>query len=98
MADNMFMTRAEAKSQLEQVRMWALDCIHEGGEPPWAQYQYMKLVETVDAIIDGLNTVTLVDLPQLATQSDTALRCVVDNTPQGIVPRPRAATPTRLPM
>jgi len=38
------------KNDLNNVRVWAQDKINAGQEPPWAWYQYMKLVETIDAI------------------------------------------------
>jgi hypothetical protein len=31
-------------------RYWAEDRVASGNEPPWAWYQYMKLIETVAAI------------------------------------------------
>jgi hypothetical protein len=39
------------KTQLEAVRAWADGKIVTGAEPPWAWYQYMKLRETLDAIL-----------------------------------------------
>ena len=45
------MTRAE----LEQMRKWVDDKLAGGSEPPWAWYQYMKLRETIDAIIAGMD-------------------------------------------
>ena len=47
------MTRAE----LERVQEWALQKLATG-EEPWAWYQYMKLGETLDAILAGMDTVT----------------------------------------
>lgn len=44
------MTRAD----LERMRSWADAKIATGEEPPWAWYQYMKLRETLDAIIAGM--------------------------------------------
>jgi hypothetical protein len=40
--------------QLKSVRDWAQSKIDAGSEPPWAWYQYMKLVETCDAILRGM--------------------------------------------
>lgn len=42
------------QAELERVRDWAKEKIRDGSEPPWAWYQYMKLVETTDAILDGM--------------------------------------------
>lgn len=41
------------EKKLQEVREWAKSKIASGQEPPWAWYQYMKLVETVDAILAG---------------------------------------------
>jgi len=35
---------------LELCRHWAEVRVATGNEPPWAWYQYMKLIETVEAI------------------------------------------------
>jgi hypothetical protein len=35
---------------LELCRNWAEGRVATGNEPPWAWYQYMKLIETVSAI------------------------------------------------
>ncbi|HSC13633.1 MAG TPA: hypothetical protein VLI71_00875 [Gammaproteobacteria bacterium] len=35
---------------LELCRHWAEGRVATGNEPPWAWYQYMKLIETVEAI------------------------------------------------
>jgi hypothetical protein len=53
----------EAKSHLEALREWAQDKIDAGEEPPWAWYQYMKLVETADAILRGFSATRLADSP-----------------------------------
>src|SRR5580704_4588576 len=34
------------REELERIRDWAKTKIQGGSEPPWAWYQYMKLVET----------------------------------------------------
>jgi len=46
------MTRAE----LQRVLDWANDKLATRAEPPWAWYQYMKLRETLEAILAGLDT------------------------------------------
>jgi hypothetical protein len=43
--------------KLEEVRAWAKDKIASGDEPPWAWYQYMKLIETIDAILGATSVV-----------------------------------------
>ena len=43
--------------ELQATREWAQGKIKAGQEPPWAWYQYMKLIETLDAIIAGMGAV-----------------------------------------
>ena len=45
-------------SNLCEIREWAKTKIASGQEPPWAWYQYMKLIETVDAILGGMETIS----------------------------------------
>jgi hypothetical protein len=45
-----------AKKHLEDLLMWAKDKAHSGSEPPWAWYQYMKLIETAESILGGMNS------------------------------------------
>ena len=40
-------------AELNKVREWARGKLAAGQELPWAWYQYMKLVEAVDAILAG---------------------------------------------
>lgn len=40
---------------LQEVRNWAKAKIDARQEPPWAWYQYMKLIETCDAILASMN-------------------------------------------
>jgi len=46
-----------SEQELRRIRHWAGAKIASGQEPPWAWYQYMKLVETLDAIIAGMGVV-----------------------------------------
>ena len=46
-----------SEQELRRIRHWADQKIASGQEPPWAWYQYMKLVETLDAIIGGMSAV-----------------------------------------
>lgn len=63
--------------KLREVREWAQQKITSGQEPPWAWYQYMKLIETVDAILAGGAAVTRMDCSQQsASHSGTRLRLV----------------------
>lgn len=49
--------------KLSEIRGWVKSKIATQQEPPWAWYQYMKLIETVDAILAG-RSVTTADLQQ----------------------------------
>jgi len=40
------------------VRNWANERVGTGREPPWAWYQYMKLIDAVDSIRRGRASVT----------------------------------------
>jgi hypothetical protein len=44
-------------AELQDVRNWAHDKAWGGQEPPWAWYQYMKLIETLDAILAGMASI-----------------------------------------
>jgi hypothetical protein len=43
---------------LALCRDWAEGRVASGNEPPWAWYQYMKLIETVEAIQTGRRAVS----------------------------------------
>jgi hypothetical protein len=40
--------------ELERVRQWAETKVAGGAEPPWASHLYMRLSETIDALIAGM--------------------------------------------
>jgi hypothetical protein len=61
------------RTEIAKMRIWADDKIAAGQEPPWAWYQYMKLRETLDAILAGMDATVVVDLPP-------HLSVAVDNT------------------
>lgn len=64
------------KSELEKIRNWAQQKLNAGNEPPWAWYQYMKLTETLDAIIQGMNATTTENSQQSAPHRGSNLRLV----------------------
>lgn len=70
------------QEQLRQVRDWAQEKTRSGGEPPWAWYQYMKLVETCDAILSGMAATTQEDSPGLESRPATHLRLAARNGSQ----------------
>jgi len=87
------------KEDLERVRAWAQEKTQSGGEPPWAWYQYMKLIETCDAILAGMDaTTTTANSPQSEPHSDAHLRLVDSTYPQDSA-RPRhVGLPVQMPM
>lgn len=87
------------QAELERVRDWAKAKIQGGSEPPWAWYQYMKLIETADAILAGMAaTVTPEDSQQVAQHPGTHLR-LVDSACQQDTSRPHpVGLPVQLPM
>jgi hypothetical protein len=90
------MTRAE----LERVREWALQKRATGAEPPWPWYQFMKLRETLDAILARMDAVTpqTKNSPQEAPQPGRHLRLVEATRSPDIAQRHQAGVPVRLPM
>lgn len=53
------------QSDLEKIKDWAQNKAQSGSEPPWAWYQYMKLIEAVNAILAGIASTTTGSSPQL---------------------------------
>ena len=86
------------RAELERVRKWADDKLATGQEPPWAWYQYMKLRETLDAILAGIAATTTVNLQQSEPRQEKHLRLVVSTSPQDIAPPHRADQLVPLPM
>ncbi len=87
------------RPDLERIREWADSKIASGQEPPWAWYQYMKLRETLDAILGGMDAVSPTgNLLQSEPRPESGLRLVASNAPQDTAQRRRAETPTQLPM
>jgi hypothetical protein len=79
------------RSDLIRVRDWADERIQGGEEPPWAWYQYMKLIETVDAILAGMDGPTtrqierrgnLIQLRASGCPQDSAQPYFLDPTPR----------------
>jgi len=90
------MTRAE----LQRVLDWANDKLATGAEPPWAWYQYMKLRETLEAILAGLDTTSpqTESSPQSEAPSAGGLRLVVSNAQPDSAQRPPSGQAVPLPM
>jgi hypothetical protein len=88
------------KADLERVRDWAVSKLATGEEPPWAWYQYMKLHETLDAILDGMDSVTLQteNSQPVGPHPGTHLRLVGATDPQDGAQQHHAEQPIPLPM
>jgi hypothetical protein len=85
------------RAELEKIREWADSKITSGSEPPWAWFQYMKLRETLDAILGGMAATTTVNLPPREGHQETGLRLVVCNDPQETARRRSRRSPITLP-
>lgn len=86
------------RQQLEEVRTWAQEKIASGAEPPWAWFQYMKLVETVDAILGGQSSVTTESSPQPEQRPGAHLQLVGPTYRPDTVRRHQADEAVQLPM
>lgn len=89
----------KAARQLQDVRQWAKAKIDAGHEPPWAWYQYMKLIETAEAILAGIEcTVTTENSQQSAQRQDAHLRLVDATYQQDDVQFHPSGLPVQMPM
>ncbi len=81
-------------NQLRDVRDWAKSKIASGQEPPWAWYQYMKLIEAADTILAGMDCITPKEnLQQLEQRPGTYLRLVgATYLPDNVPLRPETET------
>lgn len=88
------------REELERVRTWALAKIATGEEPPWAWYQYMKLRETLDTILAGMDaTMPQTESSPLAVERQGAhLRLVEATNSPNTVPPLQSGMPVPLPM
>ena len=89
------------REQLQQVRAWADEKIATGAEPPWAWYQYMKLRETLDAILSGMEATTTqqtASSPESALRQDAGPRLVVSNSRRDNARPHQETVPVQTPM
>ncbi len=90
------------REELEKTRAWADEKLAAGQEPPWAWYQYMKLRETLDAILAGQAATAAFNptesSPQLAERPERHLRLVGEANQQDISQSRHAGLPLQLPM
>jgi len=86
-------------AELERIRAWAKEKLQGGNEPPWSWYQYMKLVETVDAILAGMAATVTMDSSQRSDErADVHLRLVGSTDPQDTSQPHRVGLPIQMPM
>lgn len=86
------------KRDLGRIREWAQGKIKAGSEPPWSWYQYMKLIEAADAILEGMTIVTTVNSRQSEPQRGKRPRLVGATYRQDTAPPRPIGTKVRLPM
>lgn len=87
------------KEELERIREWAQEKAQGGSEPPWAWYQYMKLIETCDSILSGMeSTITTENSQRSVSRRDGHLRLVDSIYQQESVPHHHAEQQVQMPM
>lgn len=87
------------RDDLMRVREWADGKLATGDEPPWAWYQYMKLRETLDAIIGGMDASSpTASLQQSEPHPGRHLRLVAPMCPQDSVQPHLSEQPVQMPM
>ncbi len=86
------------KAELENILKWTNAKLAAGQEPPWAWYQYMKLRETLEVILAGMEAVTTDHSPQSVPHPERHLRLVESTDPQDSTPPHPAGLPAQLPM
>lgn len=85
--------------QLEEIRNWAKAKIDAGQEPPWAWFQYMKLIETVDAILcSQACVVTTGNSRQLEQRPSLRLQLLDSTSQQDNEQHPPGLSPIQMPM
>ena len=88
----------DPRTAMNQLRKWAVEKINAGHEPPWAWYQYMKLRETIDTIIEGMAATSKVNSQISDRHRERLNRPMVSRYRRGTaLPRP-AVTKVPLPM
>lgn len=86
------------REDLQKIRDWADAKIATGEEPPWAWYQYMKLCETLDAILAGMAATTTESLRQSPDNPDVHLRLVDSTCQQDTAQHHPVGLPVQMPM
>ena len=92
-------SRERPIEQLANIREWARSKIAQGSEPPWAWFQYMKLIETIDVICRGMESVIpMGSSPESGLRPGEHLRLVAPANRQDSAQRHPVGLPTQLPM
>lgn len=86
------------KKNLERARDWAFTKVRSGQEPPWAWYQYMKLIEASEAILDGFDGAKTESSRRSARRGKRHLRLVDATYPRDTGKFPPPKKGPRLPM
>ena len=86
-------------ASLQEILEWAKGKTHEGSEPPWAWYQYMKIIEAIESILKGMRSVNPKEnLQQFPLMKDIDLQLVDRTDPLNIAPHRPAETDPQMPM
>lgn len=73
------------KQELLSILEWAKEKIQSGEEPPWSWYQYMKLIESLESILNGMDATTTIAKANLQ-QSDLQKE---NDLPRGVLKFPQ---------
>jgi len=76
------MIETKPTAELMRLRQWAREKIDAGSEPPWAWYQYMKLIESIEAILAGMSVTTTENSRQSEEHPGKRLRLVDSTSPR----------------
>jgi hypothetical protein len=86
------------EKQLASIKEWAQEKAQGGSEPPWAWYQYMKLVEAINAIETGFSATTTENSLQPVERSGKLIQLGVAKCSQDNAQRHPDTIPVPLPM
>lgn len=87
------------RKELQEIRDWAQEKIAAAQEPPWSWYQYMKLRETCDAILAGMDSTTPLERsPESEQHTGAHLRLVDGSSQQDTARRHLVGLPVQTPM
>jgi hypothetical protein len=75
------------RDDLEYVWGWANDKLATGEQPPWVWDQYVKLCETLDAMLAAMAANTPAGSPRSFRRQGTYLRLVTNNGSVNRAPR-----------